>query len=67
MSQSSRFASNTDRWADELWNVSLFPVSKRDERPLTPNGLENIDERRRLTSIQRPLRVSLDSSGGNLG
>jgi hypothetical protein len=66
MSQSSLFAKNTDRWTNELWNLSLFPVSTRDERELTPSGLENVDERRRHASIHRPLRVSLESSGGNL-
>jgi hypothetical protein len=66
MSQSSRFASQTERWMEELWNVSLFPVASRQERPLTPSGLENVDEGRRPTSIRRPLGVSLDSSGGIL-
>jgi len=66
MTQSSRFAKETDRWANELWNVSLFPVSTGHERELTPSGLENADEKRRQPSIRRPLRVSLESSGGIL-
>ena len=70
MKQSSLFAKNADRWTNELWNVSLFPSSTRsppDERELTPDRLENADGRRRQLSIHRPLRVSLESSGGNLG
>lgn len=66
MSESSRFAKETERWVNELWNVSLFPVSAPHEQALTTGGLENIGERRRTTEIHRPLRVSLASSGGNL-
>jgi hypothetical protein len=67
MSESSRFAKETERWVNELWNVSLFPVSTPREEPLTLSGLEKIAERRRRPEIDRPLRVSLASSGGNLG
>ena len=67
MSESSRFAKETERWVNELWNVSLFPVSPRREERVTPSGLENIGERRRRAELERRLRVSLASSGGNLG
>jgi hypothetical protein len=68
MSESSRFAKEPQRWVDELWNVSLFPVTTTArEQQLTLSGLENIGERRRTAAIHRPLRVSLESSGGNLG
>jgi len=67
MSESSRFTRETERWVNELWNVSLFPVSTPREERLTMSGLENVGERRRTAEIHRPLRVSLASSGGNLG
>ena len=67
MSESSRFAKETERWVNELWNVSLFPASTPREERLTPSGLEKIAERRRRPESDRPLRVSLASSGGNLG
>ena len=66
MSESSRFAKETERWMNELWNVSLFPVSRREEG-VTLSALENIGERRRRAELERRLRVSLASSGGNLG
>jgi hypothetical protein len=67
MSESSRFANETERWVNERWNVSLFPVSPSPEGGMTLSGLENIAERRRRPELDRPLRVSLASSGGNLG
>jgi hypothetical protein len=67
MSKSSRFANETERWVNELWNVSLFPVSTPQEGHPALSGLENIGEMRRRPEIDRPLRVSLASSGGNLG
>ena len=67
MSESSRFLAATAREAEELWNVSLFPLPGRLTSELTPSGLENVDERRSLERFHRPLRVSLASSGGNLG
>jgi hypothetical protein len=67
MSESSRFAKETERWVNELWNVSLFPVSTAREERVALSGLENIGERRRRAELERRLRVSLASSGGNLG
>jgi hypothetical protein len=68
MSESSRFAKETERWVNELWNVSLFPVAApREEQRLALSGLANIGERRRRAELERRLRVSLASSGGNLG
>jgi hypothetical protein len=67
MTESSRFAKEPERWLNELWNVSLFPASTAHEEQMTVSGLENIGERRRTAQIHRPLRVSLASSGGNLG
>jgi hypothetical protein len=42
MTQSSRFAKEPERWVNELWNVSLFPVATSREEQLTVSGLENI-------------------------
>lgn len=67
MSESSRFCGASARESAALWNVSLFPAPKPLEVELTPGGLENVDERRSLERFRRPLRVSLASSGGNLG
>ena len=67
MSESSRFSQGTEHRADELWNVSLFPISSTSEGELTLRGLENADERRSRLTIVRPLRVILESSGGILG
>ena len=53
MSESSRFAKEAERWGNELWNVSLFPVSTPREEQLTASGLENIGERRRPAQIHR--------------
>jgi hypothetical protein len=67
MSESSRFVGPGVREAEELWNVSLFPLPQGLTSELTPSRLENVDERRSLERFHRPLRVSLASSGGNLG
>jgi hypothetical protein len=66
MTRTDKFSNQAERWANELWNVSLLPLSPVDERELTQSRLENIDERRRLESIRRPLRVSCDSWSGTL-
>jgi hypothetical protein len=67
MSESSRFARDTERWVNELWNVSLFPLSTPREERLALGAAENIDERRRTAELERRLRVSLASPSGNLG
>ena len=67
MSESSRFVGTSAREAEELWNVSLFPLPRELAGEVTPSRLENVDERRSLERFHRPLRVSLASSGGNLG
>lgn len=67
MSESSRFSVTVARETEALWNVSLFPAFRALEAELTPGGLENVDERRSREKFRRPLRVSLASSGGNLG
>jgi hypothetical protein len=66
MSESSRFAREASRQADELWNVALFPLPQVDSPRLTPGGLENADERRSVVTFLRPLRVSHESSSGIL-
>ena len=58
MSESSRFAKEPERWVNELWNVSLFPVSTPREAQLTMSGLENIAERRR-TGEERDRFIAL--------
>ena len=67
MSESSRFQGRAERQADELWNVSLFPVAPVGNRDLTLGALENVDERRSRATFLRPLTVILESSGGILG
>jgi hypothetical protein len=64
MTPTDKFANQAERWANELWNVSLLPLAPGDEPDLTQGRLENIDERRRLETIRRPLRVSCDSWSG---
>jgi hypothetical protein len=81
MTQSSRFATRSDRWANELWNVSLLPVPAANESgsfparqtpenapPRAPElrKLENLDERRSELPPTRPLRVSYVPVSGNL-
>ena len=67
MSESSRFYGANTRTTADLWNVSLFPVPPPLTKEVTPGGLENIDERRSRERFHRRFRVSLASSGGNLG
>lgn len=82
MTQSSRYATRSERWANELWNVSLLPAPVANESgsflarqtaessPSTtgaePRKLENLDERRSELSLRRPLRVSYARASGNL-
>jgi hypothetical protein len=66
MSESSRYAKAAERWANELWNVSLFPAPAGATSALTLSGLENLDERRRPESFRRPLRICQDHSSGIL-
>ena len=60
------FAKAADRRANELWNVSLLPLSvspdAHNASQLTLGKLENIDERRSRESFRRPLRVSPEAS-----
>jgi hypothetical protein len=61
MTASSRFAKTHDRWANQLWNVSLLPVAPANETdPSRPElrKLENADEKRTRREIVRPLTVS---------
>jgi hypothetical protein len=62
MTNSTQFARNTDKWASELWNVSLFPASRpsNDAKPQLLL-LENIDEGRSPESFRRPLVVSSEA------
>ncbi len=58
MTNSTQFASEADKWASELWNVSLLPVPQ----PLNDAGprlrlVENVDEKRSAESFRRPLVV----------
>ena len=66
MSESSAYAKTADRWVNELWNVSLLPLSTAVAFDLTPSGLENLDERRTRESFRRPLRIGQDHSSGIL-
>ena len=61
MTNSTPFARSADKWASELWNVSLLPVG-RASNDAGPGGprlrlLENIDEGRSPESFRRPLVV----------
>jgi hypothetical protein len=60
------FAKAADRRVNELWNVSLLPLSVSQDAQnaaAPPLGkLENIDERRSQESFRRPLRVSPEAS-----
>lgn len=51
------FGNPREPWADELWNVSLLPLTLtpdvRSENQRTLGQLENIDERGSLTNISR--------------
>lgn len=62
MNNSTQFARNSDRWTNELWNVSLLPVSRpsNDAAP-TLRLLENLDERRSAESFRRPLVVETEA------
>jgi hypothetical protein len=66
MSESSAYAKTADRWANELWNVSLFPAVSEPANELTPSGLENLDETRSRESFPRTLRIGQDHSSGIL-
>jgi hypothetical protein len=81
MTALSRFTKHSDRRANELWNVSLLPVSAANESGSFPQRqsaewaapagaelrkLENLDERRSEFSEPRPLRVSRTRVGGTL-
>jgi hypothetical protein len=61
MSTSSQFAKSRDRWANELWNVSILPSPAANQVDLTQAALrltpKNVDERRSETSSGRPLKV----------
>jgi hypothetical protein len=74
MKASNQIASQRDRWANELWNVSLFPspslpapanelVHSERHLRLTP---KNTDEPRSDSSAARPLRVIARASGDTL-
>lgn len=53
-----QFARDADKWASELWNVSLLPVARASNDASAPlRLLENIDERRSAESFRRPLMV----------
>jgi hypothetical protein len=67
MTESSRYAKHSDRWANELWNVSLLPVAAANENDDSLRKLENLDERRRRESFLRPLTVSQLRPSGTLG
>jgi hypothetical protein len=59
MAKSSDFATSAQRQSEELWNVSLFPLSfGAVPTTSTVRALENVDDRRSLESFRRPLRVS---------
>lgn len=64
------FANPREPWADELWNVSLLPLTVspelRGENALTLGRLENIDERRSIRAFVTHLSVSHDRSSGRL-
>ncbi|HXK18273.1 MAG TPA: hypothetical protein VNG33_10750 [Polyangiaceae bacterium] len=62
----TNFANRAERWANELWNVSLLPTpipaNVANETELTLGRLENIDERRSLEAFPIRLRVRHDRS-----
>lgn len=81
MTALSRFPKHSDRRANELWNVSLLPVSaanesgsfpQRQSAEIAPHAggelrkLENLDERRSESRVQLPLRVSHTRVSGTL-
>lgn len=81
MTALSRFTKPSNRWANELWNVSLLPIAgagaaqaqnEAHASAETPASLpelrklENLDQRRSESAVARPLRVSSARSGGNL-
>jgi hypothetical protein len=65
------FAKQSESWANELWNVSLWPVAGAadvaNQNELTLTALENVDERRSVEAFLRPLRVSCERSSVILG
>jgi hypothetical protein len=67
MTNSTQFASNAEKWASELWKVSLFPVSRpsNDAKPQL-RLLENVDEGRSAASFRGPLLVESEAVSGIL-
>lgn len=62
MHNSMQFARNSERWTNELWNVSLLPVSRpSNDAPPTLRMLENLDEGRSAESFLRPLVVETEA------
>jgi hypothetical protein len=58
MTNSTQFASSADKWATELWNVSLLPVPRPDNDAGTGlRRLENVDEKRSARSLSHPLMI----------
>lgn len=61
MNASSQYATQRDRWANELWNVSLLPSVAANEvaQPYRQLRLtaQITDEMRSESSSRRPLRV----------
>jgi hypothetical protein len=67
MANSSNFAKGAQRQGEELWNVSLLPLSFGTvSAAVRARELENVDERRSPESFPRPLRASQGSLSGSL-
>lgn len=58
MTNASRYNKTADRWANELWNVSLLPAAPANETAPRLRKLEIVDDRRSDASNVRPLTVS---------
>jgi hypothetical protein len=67
MTDKHRFASSSERWEGELWNVTLLPVERGRgaASPRQPsegtNPLENLDERRRRDRESGASRLRAES------
>jgi hypothetical protein len=66
MSEASYFMKHSDRWANELWNLSLLPVAPQNEAGPMPSRLENVDGARSARSFHDALRLKRRVSGDTL-
>jgi hypothetical protein len=66
MSEANHFMKHGDRWANELWNLSLLPVAPQNDAGLVRSQLENVDVARSSPTFHDALRIMRRASGDTL-